>query len=133
GRILFTAETAGRREALLELLGRLKIKPREVFGWVDFVTGDERLNICIAPVDEGLLLDGLALIPGSPLFGRRVMQRARRGRTRDRGGTGSKHRSELREGAPWVHIDHGVGRYQGLTTRDYDGQSNEFLVLQYAD
>src|SRR5690606_39897354 len=62
GRILFTAETAGRREVLLELLGRLKIKPREVFGWVDFLDGDERLNICIAPLDEGLLLDELALI-----------------------------------------------------------------------
>ena len=133
GRILFTAETAGRREALLELLGRLKIKPREVFGWVDFVTGDERLNICIAPVDEGLLLDGLALIPESPLFGQRVMQRRRREKTRDHGDNVIKHLTELREGAPVVHIDHGVGRYQGLTTLDYDGQSNEFLVLQYAD
>ena len=133
GRVLFSAETAGRREALLELLGRLKLKPREVNGWVDFLASGERLNICIAPLDEGLLLDDLALIPESPLFGQRVMQRRRREKTRDHGDNVIKHLTELREGAPVVHIDHGVGRYQGLVTLDYDGQSNEFLVLQYAD
>src|SRR5690606_5083437 len=69
----------------------------------------------------------------SDLFGQRVMQRRRREKTRDHGDNVIKHLTELREGAPVVHIDHGVGRYQGLTTLDYDGQSNEFLVLQYAD
>ena len=133
GRVLFSAESAGRREVLLDLLGRLKLKPREVNGWVDFLASGERLNICIAPLDEGLLLDELALIPESPLFGQRVMQRRRREKTRDHGDNVIKHLTELREGAPVVHIDHGVGRYQGLITLDYDGQSNEFLVLQYAD
>lgn len=133
GRVLFSAESAGRREVLLDLLGRLKLKPREVSGWMDFLASGERLNICIAPLDEGLLLDELALIPESPLFGQRVMQRRRREKTRDHGDNVIKHLTELREGAPVVHIDHGVGRYQGLTTLAYDGQSNEFLVLTYAD
>ena len=56
GRVLFCAESAGRREVLLELLARLKLKPREVEGWPAFVASPERLNICIAPLDEGLLL-----------------------------------------------------------------------------
>lgn len=67
GRVLFCAESAGRREVLLELLARLKLKPREVEGWPAFVASPERLNICIAPLDEGLLLDDLALIAESPL------------------------------------------------------------------
>src|SRR5690606_6849408 len=57
GRVLFSAESAGRREVLLELLARLKLKPKEVSGWPEFVTGSERLAICIAPLDEGLLFD----------------------------------------------------------------------------
>ncbi|HCL52800.1 MAG TPA: hypothetical protein DIC37_06560, partial [Pseudomonas sp.] len=71
GRVLFTAESAGRREVLLELLERLKLRPNTVEGWTDFVTGSERLNITIAPLDEGLLLDdpAMALIAESPLFG----------------------------------------------------------------
>ena len=41
--------------------------------------------------------------------------------------------TELASGAPVVHIDHGVGRYQGLTTLEIDGEANEFLTLVYAD
>ena len=135
GRILFCAESAGRREVLLELLARLKLKlkPLEVAGWSEFTSGKERLGICIAPLDEGLLLDDLALIAESPLFGQRVMQRRRREKSRDGGDNVIKNLAELREGAPVVHIDHGVGRYLGLITLEIDGQAAEFLALMYAE
>ena len=133
GRILFSAESAGRREVLLELLARLKLKPKEVEGWSDFLAGNDRLAICIAPLDEGLLLDDIALIAESPLFGQRIMQRRRREKNRDAGENVIKNLTELREGSPVVHIDHGVGRYLGLITMEFDGQAAEFLALQYAD
>lgn len=135
GRVLFTAESAGRREVLLELLARLKLHPQALDGWPAFVDSDERLAIAIAPLDEGLLLDqpGLALIAESPLFGQRVMQRRRREKGRDAGENVIKNLTELREGAPVVHIDHGVGRYQGLVTIEVEGQAAEFLMLAYAD
>ena len=135
GRVLFTAESAGRREVLLELLARLKLRPQEVDGWPAFLQSDERLAITIAPLDDGLLLQQpeLALIAESPLFGQRVMQRRRREKIRDAGENVIKNLTELREGAPVVHIDHGVGRYQGLVTMEFDGQAAEFLQLQYAE
>ncbi|QGZ31961.1 transcription-repair coupling factor [Stutzerimonas stutzeri] len=135
GRVLFTAESAGRREVLLELLARLKLRPQEVTGWPQFVQSQERLAIAIAPLDDGLLLEdpSLALIAESPLFGQRVMQRRRREKGRDAGENVIKNLTELREGAPVVHIDHGVGRYQGLVTLEIEGQAAEFLMLQYAE
>ncbi|MGE8495945.1 MAG: transcription-repair coupling factor [Pseudomonas sp.] len=133
GRVLFCAESAGRREVLLELLARLKLKPKEVDGWPAFTASKERLGITIAPLDEGLLLDDLALVAESPLFGQRVMQRRRREKTRDGGDNVIKNLTELREGAPVVHIDHGVGRYLGLVTMEFDGQAAEFLALMYAE
>jgi len=133
GRVLFTAESAGRREVLLELLARLKLRPQEVEGWDGFLASEERLAIAIAPLDEGLLLDKVALVAESPLFGQRVMQRRRREKSRDGGDNVIKNLTELREGAPVVHIDHGVGRYQGLVTLEIEGQAQEFLLLQYAD
>jgi len=133
GRVLFTAESAGRREVLLELLARLKLRPQEVEGWCGFLASEERLAIAIAPLDEGLLLDEVALVAESPLFGQRVMQRRRREKSRDGGDNVIKNLTELREGAPVVHIDHGVGRYQGLVTLEIEGQAQEFLLLQYAD
>ncbi|WP_313007855.1 transcription-repair coupling factor [Stutzerimonas nitrititolerans] len=135
GRVLFTAESAGRREVLLELLARLKLRPQEVDGWPAFLQSKERLAISIAPLDDGLLLQQpqLALIAESPLFGQRIMQRRRREKIRDAGENVIKNLTELREGAPVVHIDHGVGRYQGLITLEIEGQSAEFLQLQYAE
>ena len=133
GRILFCAESAGRREVLLELLARLKLQPPAVSGWPEFAQGKERLGITIAPLDDGLLLDSIALIAESPLFGQRVMQRRRREKSRDGGDNVIKNLTELREGSPVVHIDHGVGRYLGLITLEIDGQAAEFLSLQYAE
>jgi len=133
GRVLFTAESAGRREVLLELLARLKLRPQEVEGWEEFLASQERLAITIAPLDEGLHLDDVALVAESPLFGQRVMQRRRRENSRDGGENVIKNLTELREGSPVVHIDHGVGRYQGLVTLEIEGQAQEFLLLQYAE
>ncbi|MCR3778542.1 transcription-repair coupling factor, partial [Pseudomonas aeruginosa] len=100
-----------------------------------FLASQARLAISIAPLDEGLLLDhpALALVAESPLFGQRVMQRRRREKTRDGGDAVIKNLTELREGAPVVHIDHGVGRYLGLITLEVDNQQAEFLMLQYAE
>ncbi|CRR66687.1 Transcription-repair-coupling factor [Pseudomonas aeruginosa] len=61
------------------------------------------------------------------------MQRRRREKTRDGGDAVIKNLTELREGAPVVHIDHGVGRYLGLITLEVDNQQAEFLMLQYAE
>ncbi|EWC41570.1 transcription-repair coupling factor [Stutzerimonas stutzeri] len=133
GRVLFTAESAGRREVLLELLARLKLRPQEVEGWEGFLASQARLAITIAPLDEGLQLDSVALVAESPLFGQRVMQRRRREKSRDGGENVIKNLTELREGSPVVHIDHGVGRYQGLVTLEIEGQAQEFLLLQYAE
>ncbi|UFH51649.1 transcription-repair coupling factor [Pseudomonas sp. KNUC1026] len=136
GRVLFTAESAGRREVLLELLERLKLRPKGVDSWEEFVSSDDRLAITLAPLEEGLCLHepALALVPESPLFGQRVMQRRRRDKRNDASSDAViKNLTELREGAPVVHIDHGVGRYLGLATLEIDGQAAEFLTLAYAD
>ncbi|HCP05357.1 MAG TPA: transcription-repair coupling factor, partial [Pseudomonas sp.] len=115
GRTLFVAETAGRREALTELLARIRIKPDDVDSWPAFSTGSSAVAITIAPLDQGMLINSaaVALIAESQLFGQRVMQRRRRGKATDLGDAVIRNLTELREGAPVVHIDHGVGRYRG--------------------
>ncbi|AZS50357.1 transcription-repair coupling factor [Entomomonas moraniae] len=136
GRLLFTAETAGRREVVLELLARLKVRPVEVAGWQEFTECKERIAITVANLDDGLVLEkpALALIAEAPLFGQKILQRRRR---QKRGEVTNenivKNLTELREGAPVVHIDHGVGRYQGLVTLELDDQPQEFLMLEYAE
>ncbi|HLS98414.1 MAG: transcription-repair coupling factor [Porticoccaceae bacterium] len=134
-RTLFCAESAGRREALLELLGRAGIQPAGVAHWGEFVAGEETLAVTTFPLERGLTLDqpALRVITESQLFGQQVMQRRRRGRAREGGEMLVRDLTELKPGAPVVHLDHGVGRYLGLQTLAVDGASQEFLTLAYAD
>lgn len=135
GRIAFLAETAGRREALLDMLAPAGIVPHTYDDWSAFAAGDATISLLLAPLDRGMLCQqpALALIAESQLFGQRVMQRRRRGKATDLGDAVVRNLTELREGAPVVHIDHGVGRYRGLVNLTIEDQQAEFLSLEYAD
>lgn len=132
--VLICAESAGRREALLEHARKAGLDLVECRDWSDFINRRPALAITTYPLELGLNLpDQLQLITESQLFGRRVFQRRRRDKEQIDADQAVRHLSELTIGAPVVHIDHGVGRYQGLQTINLDSQSSEFLVLEYAD
>ncbi len=133
-RVLFCAESAGRRETVLELLKPLALNPDTVDGWQAFLDSTQRCTICVAPLDTGLLLQepDIVLITETQLFGQRVAQRRRRRRIQDNTDFIIKNLTELHIGAAVVHAEHGVGRYAGLQTLALDGQDTEFLTLEYA-
>ena len=134
-RTLFCAESAGRRETLIELLKQIDINPTLVEHWSDFVSGDCEVGITVAPLDHGMWLknENLALITETQLFGNRIAQRRRRSKTQSNTDFIVKSLTELRINDSVVHIDHGVGRYRGLQTITTDGQTTEFLALEYAN
>ncbi|MBN0987131.1 transcription-repair coupling factor [Amphritea pacifica] len=133
-RVLFCAESAGRREALIELLGRIHIKPHPVDSLQQFLDDGYPVNICIFPLEQGLSApDRFHLITETQLFGHQVFQRRRRSREQEQSDQIIKNLTELNIGAPVVHIDHGVGRYRGLVTLELDSQTSEFLKLEYAN
>ncbi|WP_420389064.1 transcription-repair coupling factor [Marinobacter sp.] len=135
GRVLICAESSGRREALIENLADHGLKLSTLEHWQAFVSDPSAtLGITVAPMEYGLLLPDhhLALITETALFGERVLQRRRREKPTEADDAGYRDLSELRIGAPVVHIDHGVGRYQGLETITVEGEASEFLMLEYA-
>ncbi|MBZ2168313.1 transcription-repair coupling factor [Marinobacter sp. F4216] len=135
GRVLICAESSGRREALIENLGDHQLKLATQDSWQSFLNDrDSTLGITIAPMEQGLVLpeEHIALITETALFGERVLQRRRREKPTQTDDAGYRDLSELRIGAPVVHIDHGVGRYKGLETITVESESNEFLTLEYA-
>ncbi|HET20270.1 MAG TPA: transcription-repair coupling factor, partial [Chromatiales bacterium] len=134
GRLLIAAESPGRREALGDLLRRHELRFDTIETWPELLASDKRHLIATAPLEEGLWLAeaGLAIVSEAQLFAERVAQRARRvKRTRDAESL-IHNLTELDEGAPVVHEDHGVGRYQGLTVLEVGGLQQEFLTLEYA-
>ena len=135
GRILFCAESAGRREVLTEMLNRIGLKPDEIEHWQQFVEGQYQYAITTYPIDQGVYCpqQGICLITEGELFGQQVMQRRRRSKASESPDYMFKSLAELEYGAPVVHMDHGVGRYQGLVTLDVDKTAQEFLMLVYAN
>ena len=135
GRVLICAESSGRREALIENLNDHRIRVQTVDSWLDFLQAENcSLGITIAPMEKGVVLpeQHLALITETALFGERVLQRRRREKPTEVDDGGYRDLSELRIGAPVVHIDHGVGRYLGLETITVEVEASEFLMLEYA-
>src|SRR6202011_126201 len=134
-RILLAAESAGRRELLLDLLRGRDIQPKIFDSFSSFVASSLNLGITVSAAVSGLRLDAPALeiLTEAQLFGDRARQERRRRRAERDPAKILKELSDLRIGAPVVHESYGVGRYVGLQTMDVAGYTGEFLVLEYAD
>ncbi|WP_435101299.1 transcription-repair coupling factor [Arhodomonas sp. AD133] len=135
GRILFVAETAGRRERLMEHLAPLNIKPRVANGWQTFLAGADLRAITTGPLEAGFVLADnppVAVIPEAALFADRASQKRRRQRAERDPDAIIRDLTDLHIDAPVVHEDHGVGRYKGLQTLEVGGVATEFLTLEYS-
>ena len=102
---------------------------------VIFFNDDYPLGLTVAPLDEGMQLPdrNQTWIAESHLYGQQVMQRRRRQKSAQDPDSAIKSLSELVIGAPVVHIDHGVGRYQGLVHLTINELPGEYLLIEYAD
>ncbi|WP_165855372.1 transcription-repair coupling factor [Marinobacter sp. JSM 1782161] len=136
GNVLLCVESAGRRESLIDNLADYDLRPDTLADWQAFCDQSPALGVTIAALDAGFALPDqhTALITETELFGERVLQQRRREKPTELNDAGYRDLSELRIGSPVVHIDHGVGRYQGLQTIAVDkDNAEEFLTLEYAN
>lgn len=135
GRVLFLAESTGRRETMLEMFHANGIRPKSFSSWQAFLASDAALGISVAPLSAGVELSEpeICLIAESQLFGERASQRRRRRRTDADKEAVIRNLAELQLGSPVVHEDHGIGRFLGLETITAGGVENEFIKLEYAD
>jgi len=136
GKLLFIAESAGRREGLIEKLRGFDIPVKPVDSWQAFLSIDSTPCITVAPMDHGLWLKSpaLALITENLLSGEKAQQRRRRRQSAARELDNIiSNLNELSIGSPVVHQEHGVGRYLGLQTLEIGGIPAEFLMLEYAN
>jgi len=135
GRVLLAADSGGRREVLSEMLRAHRHPVQLVPSWSAFLAADARLALTVAPDIEGLTLTTvppIAVISEAQLFGPRARQERRRKRAVDPEAI-LRDLQDLNPGAPVVHEEYGVGRYQGLMPMEVGGQPGEFLVLEYQD
>ncbi len=134
-RLLFSTESNGRREALVEQLQKLGINAKTVDNWQTFSDSAIDVGITVSGLSYGFELAdaNISLITEDQLFGNRVRQTRARRKEKDNADQVIRSLAELSIGAPVVHIDHGIGRYRGLQSLTIDDQATEFLLLEYAD
>lgn len=134
GNLLFSVETEGRRETLLDLLSALKLKPKQIQSLEQIE--NEKFSLLVSSLEQGFIIEQslpVAIIGEANLLGERVQQRSRDKRKTINPDTLVRNLAELKIGQPVVHLDHGVGRYGGLVTLDTGGIKAEYLLLNYAN
>lgn len=133
GRILFAADTTGRREVLSETLRTFNLRPQRFESWTEFLTSGASMGLAVMPIEQGFTCgDELAVLTESQLFGGRVRPKLSRKLSERDPESIIRSLSDLEPGDPVVHEDHGIGRYRGLQTLSIDDRDAEFLTLEYA-
>src|SRR5471032_2906223 len=136
-RVMICAESNGRRETLQQYFNEYDLALTPVEGYEGFATSDAKLMLGVAPLHAGFELstrvENLIFITETELYagsGRRVGKKKQEGVTQVEAMV--RDLSELKIGDPVVHINHGIGRYMGLTSMDLGEGETEFLHLEYA-
>jgi transcription-repair coupling factor (superfamily II helicase) len=137
-RVMICADSAGRRETLQQYFSEYRLDLVPVEGFEGFRASDARLALGVAPLQAGFeLLDAgaghLVFITETELYagsGRRAGKKKQEATSQVESMV--RDLSELKIGDPVVHINHGIGRYMGLTSMDLGEGETEFLHLEYA-
>ncbi len=135
-RVMICAESNGRRETLQQYFSDFNLQPALVEGYEGFLASAQKFVLGVAPLQAGFELaldESLAFITETELYagsGRRVGKKKQEAVTQVESMV--RDLSELKIGDPVVHINHGIGRYMGLTSMDLGEGETEFLHLEYA-
>lgn len=125
------ATQLGRIAHLLELCETGPVGRADSFSAACQVADSNEIQLVEVVLHEGFLMpaDHLAVVTDEELFGRRRHSRRRRTSSRSRN---LSVLSELEAGDYLVHIDHGVGLYQGLKHMKAAGTEGDFLHIEFA-
>ncbi len=132
--VLYACRTRGSAERLRELLlGRKQDLPL-LGDAVEVFDARRRISAAIAvlPLSSGLCDEErrLCIVTDGEIFGRPASTKKKR--RHPEGGEGVTSLKDLREGDHVVHVDHGVGRYLGLSRLILNGVDGDYVHLEYA-
>ena len=128
-RVLFASWSEGSSERLGGMLGDHGLNDL-IYSpyWQAAKAADpKRPQRVVLPLEHGFETDSLAVISETDILGDRLARPTKRRRAQNF----LAEASSLTPGDLVVHIDHGIGRYDGLKTLDVAGAPHDCLELQY--
>ncbi len=130
--LLVTGQTA-QANRLLSLLGPYGIEPVFVDTFDDAIGRPPGLYALLGTLSAGFTAgrDNLAVITENEIFGKK---RIRRKKTASRDlKTEFIAPEELKNGDIVVHLEHGIGRYEGLCSLTIDRLTQDFILILFKD
>ena len=95
----------------------------------------DQVQVVVGPLARGVVLpaDGIVLVTEEEIFGARAHRRRERARNVESPRVPSwKTSAASRAGDYVVHVEHGIGRYQGLVHRKSGGSTVDLIAVEYA-
>jgi transcription-repair coupling factor (superfamily II helicase) len=128
-RVLFASWSEGSSERLATMLGDHGLgKAPLASHWDAAKAADPKApQRVVLPLEGGFETETLAVVSETDILGDRLA----RPRRRRRASNFLAEASALTPGDLVVHIEHGIGRYDGLKTLDVQGAPHDCLELQY--
>jgi transcription-repair coupling factor (superfamily II helicase) len=138
-RVFVTARAQTQAERLVTLLRHQGVACRARLAafdpaWLDepAVPGAD-VQVVVGPLAHGVILpaEGLVLVTEEEIFGSRVHRRRERTRTADPARPFLEDLRSLVVGDLVVHVEHGVGRYQGLVHKTVGSTTVDLITVEY--
>jgi transcription-repair coupling factor (superfamily II helicase) len=129
GDVVIASYSAGARERLGGLLADSGVTDAHEIARAADLRADHGLGLAVWPLEHGFEAPGLTVIAEQDVLGDRLIRAPRRRRRAENFLTEA---AGLTPGDLVVHVDHGIGRYQGLETITAMGAPHECLWLEYA-
>lgn len=97
-------------------------------------TGTPKARVAVGSLSRGTLLpaEGLSIVTEEEVFGSRAHRRKAKKPSKRRTERMLEDMRSLTVGDHVVHIEHGIGRYEGLIHRHVGGHTLDMLVVAYA-
>ncbi len=130
GQVVVASYSEGARERLAGLMeDQGLVGAREIADFRDVPEGKGGVYLAVWALEHGFEGKGVTVISEQDVLGDRLIRRAPKKRRADNFLTETQ---SLSPGDLVVHVDHGVGRYQGLEVVTALGAAHECILIEYA-
>ena len=125
--VIFGAWTAGSAERLINVLQDHGLEGLPQVYSLEAARA-AKMAVCELPLEQGFQTDNLAIIAEPDILGDRLSAP----RKKRKAANFIAEAASLNPGDLVVHVDHGVGRYEGLKTLELTGAPHDCLELGYS-
>ena len=129
-KVVLASYTGGARERLAGLLEDHGLKShKSVDSWQEALGSKTQPALMVLPLDHGFTAPDVAVLTEQDMLGDRLVRRRKR---RKASAAFLEELATLSPGDLVVHADHGIGRYDGLTSIPVGKAPHDCVALEYA-